>query len=110
NDPRANLGSFHTTGLDFAFRYAKATEDLGRFSFIFDGTYLNSFRNTDSTGVVTNGAGNYDLGALPRLRFNAGLFWTMGPFSAGASLRYVGTFHECAAGGDFVCSEDDSQQ
>ena len=110
DDPRANTGNYHTTGIDFAIRYAQAVEDFGRFSFILDGTYLNSFRFTDVGGTVINGAGNYDLGALPKWKTNAGIFWTLGPIGAGVSGRYFGGFKECFAGGDFLCSEDDSQQ
>ena len=110
NDPRANLGSTHTTGLDFAIRYAQAVEDFGRFNFIFDGTYLNNFHTTDLTGGITDGTGNYDLGALPKWKANFGIFWSMGPLGAGATLRYVGGYTECFAGGDFLCSEDSTQQ
>ncbi|MFN2546736.1 MAG: TonB-dependent receptor plug domain-containing protein [Myxococcales bacterium] len=110
NDPRANTGNYHTTGIDFAIRYAQAVEDLGRFSFILDGTYLNSYRFTDISGNIENGAGNYDLGALPKWKANAGVFWTMGALGVGVSGRYVGGFTECFAGGDFLCSEDSTQQ
>ena len=107
NDPRANTGNYHTTGIDFAIRYAMATEDMGRFSLILDGAYLHSYRVTDNTGVVTNGVGNYDLGVLPSLKMNTGIFWTMGPLGAGVSGRYIGSYKECASG---VCSQDDTQQ
>ena len=110
NDPRANLGNFHTTGIDLAVRYAVPTEDLGRFSLIVDGTWLNSYRLTNSVGQVTNGAGNFDLGVLPRLKANAGLFWTRGGFGAGVSGRYVGNYHECFDSGNGSCRNDDTQQ
>lgn len=107
DDPRANTGNYHTTGVDFAIRYAQAVEDFGRFSFILDGTYLNSFRITDIQGNVTNGAGNYDIGALPKWKANLGVFWNMGGIQAGVTARYFGGFTECASG---VCSADDSNQ
>ena len=103
NDERANLGNYHTTGVDFAVRYGMPTEDFGRFNLIVDGTWLNSFQFTDQLGVRTNGAGNYDLGALPKLKMNAGVFWAMGPINAGVSGRYVGNFKECAVG---LCSDE----
>jgi outer membrane receptor protein involved in Fe transport len=106
NDERANLGNFHTTGVDFAIRYALPS-DFGRFSVILDGSYLNSFRITDVLGVVTNGAGNYDIGVLPKLKMNTGVFWTMGPLGAGVSGRYIGAYKECSSG---LCSQDDTQQ
>jgi len=107
NDPRVNAGSQHTTGIDFAVRYALPTEDFGRFNLIIDGAYLNSWRNTDLAGVVDNGVGNYDLGVLPRLKMNTGLFWTLGPVGVGVSSRYIGAYKECASG---VCTQDDTQQ
>jgi hypothetical protein len=107
SDPRANLGNSHTTGIDFAVRYAMPTENLGRFSAVLDGAYLHSYRVTDVQGVVTNGAGNFDLGVLPTLKMNAGVFWTLGPIGAGVSGRYIGSYKECAGG---VCSQDDTQQ
>jgi len=88
-------------------RYAQPTEDFGRFSLILDGAYLNSFRITDLTGVITNAVGNFDLGVLPALKLNAGLFWTMGPIGAGVSARYIGAYKECGSGS---CTTDDTQQ
>ena len=110
DDPRSNLGTFHTAGVDFAIRYAYPIPDFGRVSLILDGTYLHDFRRTDITGIVTDGTGNFDLGVLPRFKGNAGLFWVMGPIGAGVSMRYIGAYKECFAGGDFLCSEDDTQQ
>jgi iron complex outermembrane receptor protein len=111
NDERANIGSYHTTGFDFAVRYNLPVADFGRFNFVVDGTWLRSFRLTDEIGVITNGAGNYDTvtqpigGALPHLKMNTGVFWSMGPFGAGVSARYVGSYKECQSG---TCSLDDS--
>jgi outer membrane receptor protein involved in Fe transport len=110
NDARDNLGNFHTTGIDFAVRYAQPTEDFGRFSIIVDGSYLNSYRVTDVLGVITNGAGNYDLGVLPKIKLNTGVFWTMAGFGVGVSGRYIGAYKECNDGGNGVCSVDDTQQ
>jgi outer membrane receptor protein involved in Fe transport len=105
NDERANLGNYHTTGFDFALRYAMPTEGLGRFSLIVDGSILRTFKITDVLGVVTHGEANYDIGVLPTLKTNAGIFWSMGGLGAGVSGRYIGSYQECASG---VCSEDDS--
>jgi hypothetical protein len=110
DDPRANLGTFHTTGVDFAIRYTQPVEDFGRFNLIVDGSYLHKFRQTDITGVVTDTTGNFDLGVFPKWKGAVGLFWTLGGLGAGATLRYVGAYKECFAGGDFLCSEDDTQQ
>ena len=113
NDERDNVGSYHTTGFDFAARYDMPVEGYGRFNFIVDATLLRSFRITDEVGVITSGYDNYDLvtgavgGALPKLKANAGVFWQFAGFGAGVSARYIGSYTECASG---VCSQDSSQQ
>jgi iron complex outermembrane recepter protein len=42
--------------------------------------------------------GNYDLGALPAVKFNAAADWHESGWNIGAVLRFVGSFRECAAG------------
>jgi outer membrane receptor protein involved in Fe transport len=112
NDERANLGSYHTAGFDFAVRYAYPSE-FGRFSLIVDGNILRSFRRSDAAGVITDGAGNYDMasvfttnGMMPYFKVNTGLYWTMAGIGLGVSTRYIQSFQECASG---VCSQDNSQ-
>ena len=117
NDERANVGSYHTAGFDFAARYNLPTEALGRFNFIVDGTILRSFRFTDELGVITDNYDNYDLaangpgstpgGAMPILKMNTGVFWSFLGFGAGVSARYVGSFTECNGA---VCSADGTQR
>jgi hypothetical protein len=80
-----------TAGFDFAVRYALPTETFGRFGIGFDATYLSHY---DRNGI--SGAGNYDLGALPHWKFNAGLNWRLGGWAASTLVRYVGTFTECS--------------
>jgi outer membrane receptor protein involved in Fe transport len=102
NDPLLNTGTWETSGIDFAARYGLPTPSFGRFTVVLDGSVLQSFKITDSTGFVTNAKGNYDLasinvinGALPVFKMNAGLLWSMGGFGAGVTARYVGSFKEC---------------
>ena len=97
DDPRSNLGTFHTAGVDFAIRYAYPIPDFGRVSLILDGTYLHDFRRTDITGIVTDGTGRSGTHAPDR-------------HGAGVSARYIGSYHECFAGGDYLCAEDDTMQ
>ena len=113
NDERANVGAYHTTGFDFAVRYDLPVENYGRFNFIVDGTLLRSFRFTDEIGVITNGYDDYtgaQLGALPKLKVNAGVFWSFGGFGAGLSGRYVGSYKECVDpdGTPSACNIDSS--
>jgi len=119
NDERANVGAYHTVGFDFAARYDMPVEGYGRFNFIVDANLLRSFRITDEVGVVTNCYDNYDCnglpvgGANPKLKMNAGVFWSFGGFGAGVSARYIGSYTECGdkngdAGG--TCSLDSQHQ
>jgi iron complex outermembrane recepter protein len=103
-DLNENVGQLRTDGVDLAVRYAIPTE-LGRFSLLFDGTWLHKFDRTLllATGNQTlNAKGNYDLGGqayggpLPEYKFNVGANWSLGGWTAGGLLRYVGTFDECS--------------
>lgn len=95
NDTLQNVGTLQTSGVDFAVRYTMPTT-VGRFRFALDGTWLNAYDLTKS-GLTIHGKGNYDLGAMPEWKANLGVLWALSPFNAGAILRYVGTFKECAA-------------
>ncbi|HYZ89762.1 MAG TPA: TonB-dependent receptor, partial [Myxococcales bacterium] len=91
-----NVGSTSTSGVDVALRYALPTE-YGRFGLGFDGTWLKDYTQNGAGAV-----GTYDLAfPLPQWKFNVGLNWRLGGLSAGALVRYVGTFKECDGG---VCN------
>jgi outer membrane receptor protein involved in Fe transport len=98
NDLNANVGQKNTAGIDFALRYA-VPSDVGRFGFSFDGNYLIFYDSTLklATGDQTiHGKGNYDLGALPAFKANAGVDWSLGGVVAGVVGRYIGNFKECS--------------
>jgi outer membrane receptor protein involved in Fe transport len=95
-DLNKNLSQIRTSGVDFAVRYALPTE-VGRFGLAFDGNWLVKFDRDQDVGPTIHGKGNYDLGALPALKFNVGANWRLGGLSAGAIARYVGSFKECSA-------------
>src|SRR5260370_10177637 len=89
-------------GIDFAVRYALPTP-AGRFVFAFDGNWLAFYDSTLklATGDQTiHGKGNYDLGALPAFKANAGVDWALGGIVAGAVGRYIGNFKECSNPGN----------
>ncbi|MFL5310829.1 MAG: TonB-dependent receptor plug domain-containing protein, partial [Myxococcales bacterium] len=103
-DLNENVGQLRTDGIDLAVRYS-IPSTVGRFALLFDGTWLHKFDRTLvlATGNQTvHAKGNYDLGGqayggpLPEYKFNAGVNWGLGGLSAGALLRYVGTFDECS--------------
>jgi len=89
-----NSGSMRTYGLDFAGRYSLPT-DVGRFGFLLDANILlkldQAFYNT------VHGAGNYDLGVNPTLKFNAGVNYGLAGFNLSVLAHYIGPFTECAA-------------
>jgi len=100
-----NAGSLVTNGLDVALRYSLPT-GAGRFRFLLDGNYLFKQDFALPSGKVVRSAGNYDLsvinpylGVTPRVRFNAGIDYGLGSFTAGVGARYTGGFDECAPPG-----------
>ncbi len=98
SDINQNVGQNRTSGIDLAVRYA-IPSPVGRFGLSFDGNYLAKFDRTLllATGAqTTHGVGNFDLGALPAIKANAGVNWALAGLNAGVLMRYVGTFKECA--------------
>jgi len=103
DDRTTNVGRAQTSGLDLALRYSLPT-DVGRFGFLFDSTYLIYYRQVLGTGGGTiSAAGNYDLGSgtaignlTPKVKFNAGLDYSLVGLNAGVRARYIGGFDECA--------------
>ncbi len=98
-DTNQNVGYTETGGIDFAMRYAINTE-VGRFGFLFDGTYLLSYDQQLADFTLVHGVGVYDLGVNPRVKFVAGTQYALpvgdSTFSAGVNMRFVGPYHECA--------------
>jgi outer membrane receptor protein involved in Fe transport len=105
SDLQTNVGVTQTSGFDFALRYTFPT-DFGRFGLLFDSTYLAYYRQTLANGDTISAAGNYDLGSgsaigslTPKLKFNAGINYSIAGFNAGVRARYIGGFDECADSG-----------
>src|SRR5260370_24373171 len=85
-------------GIACAVRSALPTP-AGRFAFAFDGNWLAFYDSTLklATGDQTiHGKGNYDLGALPAFKANAGVDWALSGIVAGVVGRYIGNFKECS--------------
>ncbi len=100
NDVNQNVGQLHTAGIDLSARYALPTP-VGRLGFSFDGTWLQYFDRDQLVGTTTqtiHGAGNYDLGALPKVKFNLGANYHIGGWTVAAIGHWVDSFRECAAG------------
>ena len=101
-DVEQNAGSLITSGVDVLLRTVLPTA-AGRFRLWVDGNYLIKQDLILPSGKVIHSAGNYDLnvfsaflGVTPRLRFNTGIDYGLGPFTAGVAARYIGGFEECA--------------
>jgi iron complex outermembrane receptor protein len=102
-DINRNVGSLSTRGIDLSARYTLAT-DYGRVGFLFDSTYLVKYDLTLAGGKLIKAAGNYDAasgssagGITPRIKFNAGVNYSLAGFRGGLTGRYIGGFTECAS-------------
>jgi hypothetical protein len=95
-----NAGSDHLDGLDFAATY-DLPSSIGRFNFLFTGSYLRTYDRTLPDGTVIHGAGTWDLnvsgvgGAYPHLRATAGANWGLKGITAGIRTYYIGGYKEC---------------
>ncbi len=90
-----------TDGIDLSVNYNLPTP-VGRFAFIFDGTWLHRFNRTLATGQLVKGRGTYDLGVYPAFKFISGARWSYEGFTAGINTRFIGSYQECGAGGVFA--------
>jgi iron complex outermembrane recepter protein len=115
-----NVGKDYTDGVDLAVQYALPTS-AGRFSWIFDGTWLRRYNRRLADGTLIKGKGNFDLnnqgtgGVYPAFKFLTGLSWGYLGLNAGVNLRYLSSFTECGtATGNFngngLCYANDSFQ
>ena len=110
-DTNTNVGELWTRGIDLAANYSLPT-DVGRFTFRFNGTYLLTYDYKDPTGTVIEGAGNYDgqgqvlasgsTNFNPRVKFNAGVNYSLGGLSAGLVGHFIGPLTECSPQGGTV--------
>lgn len=96
DDPTQNIGGTTTSGLDAAVVYDHKFGDAGRFREQIEAQYLFKY-NLDTVGQVFHGRDNYDLGVYPKYKANLAVSWQhKAGVGAGANLRYVGSFKECA--------------
>jgi outer membrane receptor protein involved in Fe transport len=92
-----------TSGIDVALWYDLRLGGLGRIHTGLETQYLLRY-DLDTSVQVIHGVGFYDLGVYPRYKANLSSNWVHGSgASAGFTLRYVGTYKECA-GND--CNND----
>src|SRR5690606_4811966 len=111
SDPVSNVGGTTTDGVDFAIAYDRKLGNAGRFRYQFEGQYLRSY-NLDAGLLGENnepdlltGVGVYDLGLLPRWKFNFTTLWQRERLNAGFNVRLIGPSTEC----DFTdCTSEDA--
>ncbi len=100
-DINQNVGGDVTDGIDVALNYLLPTE-IGRFNFLFDGTWLHKFDRTLGDGSVIHGKNTYDVssalpggGVYPAFKFISGIRYAYEGLNAGINTRFVSSFHEC---------------
>ena len=110
DDRNTNIGGFDTSGLDISLRYTKGSP-LGRFTFTFDGVWVDEFSSTLPDGNRVSGLDVYDLsntdidGFMPSWRYTSSLQWAYKGYSLGSNLRYTRGIRECD---DNDCDSDSS--
>ncbi|HEX3761226.1 MAG TPA: TonB-dependent receptor [Kofleriaceae bacterium] len=85
-----------TSGVDLAVWYDTRFVELGRLHTGLEAQYLLRY-DLDTGQQVIHGVGYYDLGVYPRYKANLSSRWVHpSGWSSGFTLRYVGSFKECA--------------
>jgi len=91
-----NVTRTATSGIDLALWYDTHLGRFGRIHTGLEGQYLLRYDLATPVQVI-HGAGFYDLGAYPRYRANLSGSWVHPRgASGGFTLRFVGTYKECA--------------
>ncbi|HEX8107828.1 MAG TPA: TonB-dependent receptor, partial [Kofleriaceae bacterium] len=91
-----NVSRTVTSGVDVALWYDARLAQLGRIHTGLEAQYLLRY-DLETGNQVIHGVGFYDLGVYPRYKANLSSRWTHpGGASGGFTLRYVGSYQECA--------------
>lgn len=98
-----NVTRTTTSGVDLALWYDTRLAEIGRIHTGLEAQYLLRY-DLDTSQQVIHGVGFYDLGVYPRYKANLSGNWAH-PHGAsgGFTLRFVGTYKECA---DNNCNSD----
>jgi len=89
-DPYVNLGTYKTSGLDFAAAWRSDATDWGRFSVAWQATYVLQYEyQLDAGGVYNNNLGTFFNGQpISRYRQVLNLGWQQGPWLVNLINRY----------------------
>ncbi|WP_439437360.1 TonB-dependent receptor [Salinivibrio costicola] len=95
NNGYLNLSKQQVQGVDGNIDYMFDTQEVGSFGMGIQGSYIDSFKVSDTDGVLSETAGK-DTGGLqgggPRFKGNATLAWTQGDIKLVNVLNYTHSF------------------
>jgi outer membrane receptor protein involved in Fe transport len=103
NEPVGNIGRIDAKGVDLQAHYRLPETAFGNFALNFQTTYLDRFADDPAPGLpgdyVQEFAGHYSTGAsaIPYANFSrwkalGQVNWNMGPWSAGWTIKYIGSY------------------
>lgn len=88
----SNLGFQKTQGLDLGYTWNLPWEEWGRFTFLFDATYVFKFdRKASDNAPLEELAGDF---LYPKLYATGRLRWRLGPVRASFSGNYTGSYED----------------
>lgn len=104
--PYSNLGKEISRGYDYGLSYVLPTDNLGRFTFALDGTYLDTYLYTpDKESDYLEGAGDYSnaIGnSLPRHRGRLSTTWNFREVEFTVNWNYIAGLQEYIGSTDTV--------
>ena len=95
----ANLGHITTDGEDAKLNWNSEALPIGKFSAAVQTTRVNSYKSTDTLGIVAQRQVGVEVAnsAIPRYRTNAQLGWGMADVEFTWSVRYLSAVKEACA-------------
>jgi iron complex outermembrane receptor protein len=91
-----NLGEVHTSGIDTTLRWKLPRSAAGDFAFVFDGTWVHSYKYQNETGgeFVENVGVYGDSNPVFRWKHNATINWKRGVWSASLSNKFLSGYED----------------
>ena len=89
-----NLGELRTSGLDVDVNLRGPVTSLGRLAFNLNGTYVDNWQQQLDGIHYVEAVGRSVVGAIPRWRHHATLYWNYGPWSATLAQVYSSGYTE----------------
>lgn len=94
--------SRNLSGIDFGVMYGFDTQEIGQFSFDFNGTYMTKYYDID-TGEKADYLGRYSsvAGPIPKLRARLSSRWSMEGWSISNVINYSGSYDDISESAEF---------